>query len=280
MTDLNELYRRRFGLDPEADLSSIGEAPQGVTALFGRASIRRFREEPLDEAMIEALLACAQSAPSKSNLQQYSILRLEDKKKRTRLAELLGRTAWALDAPLFLIFLGDLRRNRRVGAMRGYPNANDNVDSFMNAAVDAALAMQACLSAAEAWGLGCCPISQLRGDLDGLGALLELPPGVFPVAGLSIGWPAEGAPKTSRRLPPALVQHRDRYDDGNLEVEVEAYDERVFTVAPIPPDKQRHVDRYGVAERGTWSEQSARQLSLPERQAFCDWLLKQEISLG
>ena len=279
MSDLNEDYRRRFGLEPGEDLKAAGPAPEGVIQRLRHSSIRKFTGAALPEPMVTALLAAAQSAPSKSNLQQYSILRLEDPAKRARLADMLGNSGWALEAPLFLVFLGDLRRNRREGELRGYPNRNDNADSFMNAAVDAALALQSFIAAAEAWGLGCCPISQVRGDLEGLGALLELPEGVFPIAGLAVGF-ADEEPATSQRLPPSLVQHLDRYDDSRLEEELAAYDDRVFAAAPIPPEKQRHVDLYGPAERGTWSEQTARQLSQPERQGFRAWLARQGISLG
>jgi len=277
MTDFATLYRARFGLDaPEfegipADLSAI--AP-----LLSRRSVRRFRAEPVGDGLLAALLACAQSAPTKSNLQQYSIVVLKDQGRRARLLELVPQTAWAKKAPLLLVFLGDVRRGRRIAGQRGYEHRNDNVDTFMNAAVDAALAMQCFISAAEAMGLGCCPLSVVRNDLDGLQALLDLPPGVFPIAGLAAGWP-ETEPPVSMRLPPEIVIHEDRYDDSRLEAAIDAYDDRVFAKAPIPPEKQRHVDRYGVAERGVWSENVARQLSVPERPGFRDWLRRQALNL-
>lgn len=79
------------------------------------------------------------------------------------------------------------------------------------------------------------------------------------------------------RLPPSVVVHRNHYDDGNLDAEIAAYDDRIFAVKPFPPEKQRHVDRYGVAERGTWSENFARQLSVPERDSFRKWLASRGI---
>lgn len=278
MTDLAELYEQRFGLAlPERARDTA--VPETVAGILGRRSIRRYRPDPVPAPLLTALLACAQSAPTKSNLQQYSIVVVGDPAKREQLADLLPTAQWAARAPVFLVFLGDVRRGRAVAAMRGYDHRNDNVDTFMNAAVDAALAMQCFIDAAEAAGLGCCPISMVRNELEALAALLELPDGVFPVAGLSAGWPDQEA-AVSMRLPPAVVVHYDRYDDGTLETEIDAYDERVFARAPIPPERQRHVDRYGVAERGTWSENVARQLSLPERAGFRAWLERRGLSLG
>lgn len=277
MKDFAALYRMRFGLSaPDFD-----EPPAGLSAverIMSRSSVRRFRAEPVGDGLLAALLACAQSAPTKSNLQQYSIIVLKDQRQRARLLELIPQAKWAARAPLLLVFLGDVRRGRRIAARRGYEHRNDNVDTFMNAAVDAALAMQCFVGAAEALGLGCCPLSVVRNHLDGLQEILELPPGVFPIAGLAAGWP-DAAPDMSMRLPPAVVVHEDRYDDSGLEAAVDAYDDRVFAEVPIPPEKQRHVDLYGVAARGTWSENVARQLSVPERAGFRNWLRRQELNL-
>ena len=59
-----------------------------------------------------------------------------------------------VDAPLLLVFCGDLRRARLVCELRGHAYAQNTRDSFLNAAVDATLAMQAMILAAEAAGLG------------------------------------------------------------------------------------------------------------------------------
>lgn len=278
MADTANDIARRFGLDAW-DQPPEKELPEAARRILTRRSIRGYRPAPVSDSLLAALLACAQSAPTKSNLQQYSILVLGDAAKRKRLADLIPTARWAADAPVFLFFLGDMRRGRRAAELRGYDHRNDNVDCFMNAAVDAALAMQCFINAAEATGLGCCPVSMVRNELDAMTELLDLPTGVFPVAGLAAGWPGDEG-RVSTRLPPSVVIHRDRYDDSGLAGDIDAYDDRVFAVAPIPPEKQRHVDRYGIAERGTWSENAARQLSVPERAGFRDWLRRKGISLG
>ena len=126
-------------------------------------------------------------------------------------------------APLFMVFCGDHRRIRRVAELRDRPFPNDTLDMFMNAAVDAGLVLQSFITAAEALGLGCCPISVVRNHVEKLGGLLELPPGVFPVAGLCVGYPRQPG-WISMRLPPAVTVHTDRYDDRDLPAQLEAYD--------------------------------------------------------
>ena len=68
-------------------------------------------------------------------------------------------------------------------------------------------------------------------------------------------------------------------DQENLDQKINEYDERVFKIAPILKEKQRHVDLYGVAQKGTWSENISRQLSVPERSYFKNWLKKNGFNL-
>ena len=49
---------------------------------------------------------------------------------------------------------------------------NGGLEGFFNAAVDAALALQSCILAAETLGLGACPISVLRNHIAAVGAIL------------------------------------------------------------------------------------------------------------
>jgi len=61
--------------------------------------------------------------------------------------------------------------------------------------------------------------------------------------------------------------------------EVSDYDDRAHDHQPLAPAKQRHTDRYGVLEKCTWSENVARQLSVPERDGFADFLERMKINL-
>jgi nitroreductase/FMN reductase [NAD(P)H] len=271
---LSTLFAERFGLEP-AESPALPEADAGdgvaLARMVGRATCRRFRSDPVPEALLQVLLACAQAAPSKSDLQQYSIVVVDEPAARGEIAGWLPRMPWVGEAPVFLVFCADLRRAQRVCALRERPHANDNLDTFLNTAVDAALALGAFVSAAEAAGLGCCPISYVRNHLPAITRLLALPPGVFPIAGLCVGYPAARA-AVSMRLPPALVVHRNRYDDAHLADALAAYDERRHAREPIAPAKQKNAEVYGTAARCTWSDQVSRQLSLPERADFAAFL--------
>jgi len=276
-----DLLRLRYGDDGLVDAAGL-TLSEAVSDLLGRRTCRDFDPTSVPPAHVSVLLAAAQSAPSKSNLQQYSIIRVTDPDLRRSLGDLVPSMPWIVSAPEFWVYCGDVRRIRRLAGLRGHAYRNDNADTFMNACVDAAVAMMACITAAESLGYGICPISYIRNRIEETADLLGLPDGVFPVVGLCLGRPAPqsaGRP-VSVRLPPALVLHENRYDDSALETEIDAYDDRAHARQPIAPEKQRHADRYGVLDRCPWSENVTRQLSLPEREGFAAFLKRQGISLG
>jgi nitroreductase/FMN reductase [NAD(P)H] len=260
-----DLIRQRFGLDSEAGRSRPAEGE--IARILGRRTHRRYRPDPVPDDLLQVLLAAALSASSKSDLQQASIVVVKSKAKQATIAGWIPAMPWVAQAPLFMVFCGDNRRQRRLAELRDKPFPNDNLDQFMNAAVDAALVMQTFILAAEVEGLGCCPISVVRNHIGRLTELLELPPSVFPVAGLCVGYPAT-AGKLSMRLPPAVTVHVDRYDDADFPAELAAYDRRRAAREPTPRESQRHADRYGHLEEYGWSEDKARQYSVPERADF------------
>ena len=260
MTTIADLIEARFGFATEAGRRMAGEG--AIARIIGRRSFRKYTADPVPGELRDILLAAAQSASAKSDLQQYAIIDIRDQAAKDRLAELRA-TDWMAEAPVLLVFCGDIRRVQRIAEMRGKPYAQNTLDSFFNAAVDAALALQCYAIAAEAAGLGTCAISQVRNRLPEVTELLALPGGVYPVAGLCAGYPAEKRDVTLR-LPPAVVVHEDRYDDGGLEAEIDGYDQRRHAIRPTAPGRQLMTETYGSAEFYGWSENTARRLSAPE----------------
>jgi nitroreductase/FMN reductase [NAD(P)H] len=268
--DAESLIRARYGALPFAPAA----IPDALALLLARRVTRRYKPDDVPEALLNAVLAGAQSAPAKSDLQQYSSIVTRNVEKIARVADAIGTMPWIKEAPILLLFCGDIRRGRAICALHGRAHANDSVDTFLNASADAALAMGFCIMAADAAGLGSCPISYVRNHLPLIEDLFGLPDGVFPVAGLTLGWPAARNP-TSPRLPPQVVVHRERHDDSRLAAALPAYD------ALRPPGKPRYPEVHGAKPGGcSWSENAARQLSVPERADFRAWLLSKGINLG
>ncbi len=257
-----DLIEARFGLASEVGRAMPAEGT--VALLLSHRTQRRYKPDPVPDAVLDVVLGAALSAPSKSDLQQVAIILVKDRDKQSTIGGWIPDMPWIAQAPLFAVFCGDHRRIRRVAELRGRPFPNDTLDMFMNAAVDAGLVLQNFIIAAEAVGLGCCPISVVHNHVEKLAELLELPPAVFPVAGLCVGYPSQPG-WISMRLPPAVTVHTDRYDDGDLPAQLEVYDRRREARHATPRENQRYADRFGHAEPYGWSEDKARQYSVPER---------------
>ena len=172
---------------------------------------------------------------------------------------------------MFFVFLGDARRLQRIGELRGKPVRNGTLEGFFNASVDAALALQTMILCAESAGLGVCPISVIRNEIDKVAAILDLPDLVFPVAGLCLGYP-QGEGYVSLRLPRPVTTHRDGYDDSRLAEGIDDYDRRRDAIHSIPADQQRSNAEYGKADFYGWSEDKARQAAKAEGAAFPPYL--------
>jgi FMN reductase (NADPH) len=175
-------------------------------------SIRVFRPEALPEGTVERLVAEAQRAPSDATGQMYSFIRVADPEVRRLVTDLAGGQKHILQAPEFLVVCADLHRLACVLERRGGRPGRFPATGLHFATVDAALAAQRLIDAAEAIGLGTVCIG---GILDGIAELVELlglPTGVLPLFGLCIGWPGE-EPAERPRLATESVVHTDRYKE-------------------------------------------------------------------
>src|SRR6202140_3868713 len=160
----------RFGFD--LDLDGEVEDNAWIKQVLLRRTQRRYSDRPVPESVVRLILTAAFSASSKSDYQQASVIRVEDRGQRDRLAALIPDMPWIGNAPVFLVFLGDARRLEQLSR---HPVANGTLEGFFNATVDTALALQTCTLAAEALGLGTCPISVLRNHIDVVSEVPELP---------------------------------------------------------------------------------------------------------
>jgi nitroreductase len=188
--------------------------------LLGHRTVRSYLPRPLPEGVIETLVAAAQSAPSSSNAQAWSVVAVEDPEQKARIAGFAGDQKHILQAPLLLVWVADLARADALAtAQSSTLEGGDFLEGFLIAALDAAFAAQNALVAAESLGLGTCYIGALRNDPEAVAQAVGLPPRSAAVFGMTVGFPDPSAPaEVKPRLPQQAVLHRGRY---SLEAQVE-----------------------------------------------------------
>jgi nitroreductase/FMN reductase [NAD(P)H] len=258
---IKEALSERFGerIDVDAGLSGLDE----LSRIASHCVHRRYLARDIAPDLMRLLCACAMSAPSKSDLQQADILVVRDKAKIHAIAALLPEMPWLRETPVFLVFLANGRRLPQISKTRGKPFPNDHLDLFFNATVDAAIVMTTLLRAAEAVGLGCCPISVIRDHAATISEMFALPEKIIPVAGMCLGWPAEKGGITPR-LSLNTTVHEELFSENFAELD--AYDRR--RAATRPYRNQREPERFGRNEFYGWSEDKARQYAVPLRTDF------------
>ena len=188
--------------------------------------MRGFLPDPVPPGTLETLIAAAQSAATSSNMQFWSAITVTDPAKRKILAEIAGDQKHIEQCPLYICWVADLSRNQRVGeGEKKDLEAMPWLETFMVACIDAALAAQNAVVAAQSLGLRTVYIGAMRNDPVRVAELLGLPPRAFVVFGLCVGYADPKAKNEVKpRLPQSIVLHHDCYDPAPEARDRPAYD--------------------------------------------------------
>lgn len=142
-----EALAARYG---SAAIPPAGPWNATIASLLDHRSVRGYRPDALPEGTLETLLAAAASAATSSNLQTWSVIAVHDRAKRAALAGIANNQKHIEQCPLFLVWLADLSRNERLGSAAGKTlEGLPYFETFLVAAIDAALAAQNAVVAAE-----------------------------------------------------------------------------------------------------------------------------------
>lgn len=161
-----------------------------------RHSVRKYRDLPVEEAKLHAVLEMACAGPSAGDLQSYRIFVVQDQTQRQALGRLAANQAFVAEAPVVLVFCSDAER---AGAKYGERGAN------LYALQDTTIATTYAQLAAVAAGLGSAWVGAF--DEDEVARHLDIEPGLTPVAMLAMGYPAELPELTPRRKLDEVVSY-------------------------------------------------------------------------
>lgn len=194
-----------------------------VENILKRQSIRRFKNKQLDPKLLEKLIAAAQSSPTSSMIQPWSILALESSAQKAKLfskehedslglyptSKLHGQPSdWRnlraiMGCSVFLIWLVDATILEKIftdtSLNQTHPElAELRIESLqairhthfeLRCLIDTVIAAQTFCLAAESLGLGTMYCGAIR-TMD-LKETYNLPDRVLPIFGLCVGYPAD-----------------------------------------------------------------------------------------
>jgi nitroreductase len=207
-------------------LPPAGPWSETIAVMLDHRSVRGFLPDPVPAGTLETLIAAAQSAASSSNMQLWSAIAVSDPAKKKVLAEIAGNQKHIEQCPIYIAWVADLSRNERLSqAEQTNFETLPWLETFMVACIDAALAAQNAMVAAQSLGLRTVYIGAMRNDPVRVAELLGLPPRAFVVFGLCVGYPDPKAKNEVKpRLPQTTVLHHERYDPAPETKDRPAYD--------------------------------------------------------
>jgi nitroreductase len=229
--------------------------PVTVT-LNDHVTIRHFTDQPIPDNMLEAILDAARRSPTSSNMQTYSMIIVRDPGTRRVLAQLANNQKHIETCAVFVAFCADIHRLETAVAMHNATLVK-TLETTLVATIDAALVGMSVQTAAESFGLGAVMIGAMRNHPLEAAQLLGLPPGVYVVYGMCLGWPDESLrPPQKPRLPRELVIHQERYEQRDTGKQLANYDRELAA-------------HYNILERNihkdAWTGPIAKRLQEPVR---------------
>lgn len=167
--------------------------------LTRRRMIRKFRTDPVSDALVRRFIRAAMRAPSAGHTQPWSYVVVRDTPTRRRLARAALGQMFVADAPVVVVPCADRSRSRaRYGEREG--------DHY--AVIDTAFSSLLLLLAVAEEGLGACFVGAF--DEEQVSRILGLPELVRPLAVIPIGLAAERPRRLAlRRLDDVL--HFERW---------------------------------------------------------------------
>lgn len=216
------------------------------STLLERRSIRRYEREDIPAESLDFIYEAIRNTPTSYNGQQFSVIDVDDQSVKEKIYE-LTRQKQVKTCRHFFLFCADYNKITEIAEAKsielpGFPLTADGV---IVGVVDATLAMMNALTAAEACGLGTCPIGYARTAApDAIARLMKLPPKVFVVCGLAIGVPRE-MPDIKPKQPKELMIFKNRYREDSMLPDLMAYDKEI---------KEYNATRSGTKTDNDWAE--------------------------
>jgi nitroreductase len=192
-----------------------------LEVIENRRSVRVYDRAPLSQDEKDAILHAALRAPTAGAMMLYTIIEVNDQTKKDRLAVSCDHQPFIATAPYLLLFLADYQRwmdlyaaanCEQRAAELSIPVRPPAEGDLVLALMDALIAAQTAVIAAESLGIGSCYIGDIVENWEEHQALFDLPRYTFPAALICFGRPAK---PTSNPLVPRFdrkfIVHQDHY---------------------------------------------------------------------
>ena len=200
-----------------------------LESLFKHKSIRKYKDQPLEDEKLQLIIKAAQAAPSWCNGEQVSIIVVKDKELREKIKACCWGQPYISTCSAFLVFCADFYRvsiafEKAGKTKEDFEKYMSNIDTLIIGSHDVGICLQNATVAAESFGLGTVDIGAIRYKSLEVTKELNLPKYCIPICGLCIGYPDDD-PGIKPRFPPKAICFENKYNVDNAKAGVDEYDE-------------------------------------------------------
>ena len=186
-----------------------------INLMKSHSSVRRFKDERIPDADLKAIIEAGSAASSWKNFQSYSIIVVRSEEKKQTLYNLTPQPA-ILQADTILLFVGDHNRASKAAELHQEPFDAKGTENLLISSVDAALAGQNAMLAAESLGYGGVFIGMIRHSALAVAEVFALPDYTYPVFCIALGVPNQHFPVKPRLKLESFV-FQEEYQEQSVE---------------------------------------------------------------
>lgn len=197
---------------------------QSLNFILQRRSIRKFKQKKVPQELINLICEAGQRAPTACGMQAYSFILINDRKIREAIFEAIGKQECMEQAPVWILICADMARQLELFQILGVKTEFGELGKLLPSVIDAALAAENMVIAAEALGLGSVFIGTVWEAMKRIAEILRLPANVLPLILLCLGYPDENPPLRPR-WPLEAVLHVNTYKMPSNALMKQYYDE-------------------------------------------------------
>ncbi len=245
-----------------------------VKIIEQRTSCRSFIPDSLTEEEREIITSAALRAPNGGKMSKFALIDVRDPELKKKVAKWCDNQKFIEDAPGVYVVLSDFSRWFRLfrkhvksmGAPINYPRE----DEILLCEIDAVLAAENMVIAAQSMGISSCFIADIITNYKEVKETLKLPKYVMPITLLIMGRPKNLSGERTARIA-APVVFTDCYKeipDGELDHMVAPLIPKDIEGKPVMSEDE-FIKRYYIRRLGSWLSFDR---AINVKEMFADWL--------
>ena len=180
--------------------------------ILTRRSIRKYRDTPVEDDKIQAMLVSARLAPSGNNSQPWNFIIAKSEATRKKIAEACYNQTWMTQAPVFIVCVADIRT--RIKGQVAFEVDDQSPEPALKKIIrDTAIAVEHLVLQAEALGLATCWVGYF--DQQDIRPLLNIPSDLYVLAVIPVGYADEHPSARPRKALEDIVYY-ETWGNKNL----------------------------------------------------------------